>query len=162
MRFLLAGLLLLVACGPAQPMDGPTMNNRMNAAPPKSSVITQDILDRDPVAQKTRVKHILLGWKDKADAYNGDQDPRAAGRTKHDAEEKVRSLMKQLEGGADFDTLMEAHSEDPGAISNPDGYWVSREAKLVIEFRWLGLRLEIGEVGVVESDYGFHIMKRYE
>jgi hypothetical protein len=39
---------------------------------------------------------------------------------------------------------------------------VHREAERVIEFRWLGLRLNIDEVGVVESDYGFHVMKRME
>jgi hypothetical protein len=39
---------------------------------------------------------------------------------------------------------------------------VSPEAQLVIEFKQLGLRLRIGEVGVVQSEYGFHIMKRVE
>jgi parvulin-like peptidyl-prolyl isomerase len=32
----------------------------------------------------------------------------------------------------------------------------------VIEFKQLGLRLKVGEVGVVQSDYGFHIIKRTE
>jgi parvulin-like peptidyl-prolyl isomerase len=32
----------------------------------------------------------------------------------------------------------------------------------VIEFRQLGLRLKVGEIGVVESDFGFHIIKRVE
>jgi hypothetical protein len=39
---------------------------------------------------------------------------------------------------------------------------VTPDASLVIEFKQLGLRLQLGEVGVVESDYGFHIMKRVE
>jgi peptidyl-prolyl cis-trans isomerase D len=164
MRFLLvAAIALASACGPAQPMDGPTMNSRMNPAPPPSEVISTEILARDPKSSRTRVKHILLGWKDLAGAYgDGDMDPRAAGRTKAEAEAAVKSLMTQIAGGADFDTLMTAHSEDPGATVNPDGYWVSPDAQLVLEFRQMGLRLHVGEVGVVQSEYGFHIIKREE
>jgi hypothetical protein len=157
--------ILLVACGPAKPMNGPSMNNHMNPEnepEPPSSLISEEILARDPLANHTVVKHILIGWRDLADAYGGrdKMDPRAAGRTKEEAEALVRSLLKQLDGGADFDTLMVAHSEDPGAITKPDGYDVTPDAGLVIEFRALGLRLVVGEIGVVQSDYGFHIMKR--
>jgi peptidyl-prolyl cis-trans isomerase D len=162
MRCFLVSLLLLVACGPAQPMNGPTMRNKMNPDPPASAVISQDVLSRDPETSRSRVKHILIGWKDLAGAYTGEMDPRAAGRTKAEAEATVKSLMAQIAGGADFDTLMAAHSEDPGATTQPDGYWVTPDAKLVLEFRQLGLRLHVGEVGVVQSDYGFHIMKREE
>ena len=41
-------------------------------------------------------------------------------------------------------------------------YDVSPDAGLVIEFRQLGLRLDVGETGVVESSFGFHLMKRVE
>jgi len=30
----------------------------------------------------------------------------------------------------------------------------------VIEFRQLSLRLNVGEFGVIQSDFGFHIIKR--
>jgi hypothetical protein len=39
---------------------------------------------------------------------------------------------------------------------------VSPDASLVIEFKQLGLRLHMNEVGVVQSEFGFHIMKRVE
>ena len=95
-------------------------------------------------------------------AYGGNVDPRAAARTKQDAEAQVRSILAQLEGGADFDVLMKQFSEDRGSASNPDGYDVSPDAQLVLDFRRLGLRLDVGEVGVVESEFGFHVMKRIE
>ena len=142
-------------------MNGPSLG-RMNSEPAKSTVITQDILDRDPVAKETLCKHILIGWRDKKDAYQGEMDERAAKRSKADAEAKVRELMNAIAAGADFDQLMRDNSEDPGFQVKPEGYVVNREAQLVIEFRWLGLRLNVGEVGVVESDYGFHVMKRVE
>lgn len=153
-------LLVLVACGPGS-RGGPAMNNRMNGPEPVaqgSDVISADILAREPVANQAKVKHILIGWKDLESA----QDPRAQKRTKQEAEALVRSLMKQIAAGADFDMLMKQHSEDPGSASSGRAYDVAPDAQLVIEFKQLGLRLDVGEVGVVQSDYGFHIMKRIE
>lgn len=56
--------------------------------------------------------------------------------------------------------MMKQYSEDPGSANNARSYKVSTDAQLVIEFKQLGMRLKVGEVGVVESDFGFHIMKR--
>lgn len=159
---LVAVFVLGAACGPARPMNGPTMNNKLNADPPPSRVVSTDILNREPVANRTRVKHILIGWKALAGNYGGGIDPRAAKRSKEDAEAQVESLLGQLRGGADFDVLMQAHSEDSGLAANPDGYEVEPDAELVLEFRRLGLRLEVDEVGVVETSFGFHVMKRVE
>lgn len=153
--------LALPACGPTG-MDGPTMNNRMTPAPPSSTVVSSDILQREPRANRTQVKHILIGWGDLAGSYGGRIDPRAAERSKRDAEDEIRRLRKQLEAGADFDMLMKQHSEDRGSAASAEAYTVEPGASLVIEFRQLGLRLEVGELGVVESSYGFHLMKRIE
>jgi peptidyl-prolyl cis-trans isomerase D len=156
----LALVLLLVACGPGS-KGGPAMNNRMNGPAPvaqSSDVVSGDILAREPVANHAQIKHILIGWKDLESAH----DPRAQKRTKAEAEALVKSLMTQIEAGADFDMLMKEHSEDPGSASTGRAYAVSPDAQLVIEFKQLGLRLEVGEVGVVQSDFGFHIMKRVE
>jgi peptidyl-prolyl cis-trans isomerase D len=153
-------VLLLVACGPGS-KGGPAMNNRMNGPDPvaqSSDVVSGDILAREPVANHAQIKHILIGWKDLESAH----DPRAHKRTKQEAEALVKSLLTQLEAGADFDMLMKQHSEDPGSASTGRAYPVSPDAQLVIEFKQLGLRLEVGEVGVVQSDFGFHIMKRVE
>ena len=57
-----------------------------------------------------------------------------------------------------FDQLAKQWSEDPGSAASGHIYAVSPDAQLVIEFRQLGLRLKVGETGVVESDFGFHIM----
>jgi hypothetical protein len=158
---LLASLALAAAgCGPTG-MSGPTMNSRLNPAT-ASPVVSTDILAREPRANRTRVKHILIGWSDLAGAYRGEMDPRAAKRSKREAEDEIRSLRKQLDAGADFDTLLKAHSEDRGSAQTAEAYTVEPDAQLVIEFRQLGLRLDVDEVGVVETTFGFHLMKRVE
>ena len=154
-RFAIA--LVLAACGPGS-KGGPTMGNHMNgpeAKPVTSAVVSSDILAREPVANNAQVKHILIGWKELER-----KDPRADKRTKPEAEGVVRAVMDQIKAGADFDAMMKQYSEDPGSAKDGRPYPVSPDAQLVIEFKQLGLRLKVGEVGVVESDFGFHIMKR--
>jgi len=154
-------VLVVVACGPGS-RGGPSMNNRIGGPDPvaqSSDVISGDILAREPVTNSSQVKHILISWKS---LEQGGKDPRAKDRTKEQAETLVRSLMTQLKAGADFDMLMKQHSEDPGSAANARAYPVSPDAQLVIEFKQLGMRLDVNEVGVVQSDFGFHIMKRIE
>jgi parvulin-like peptidyl-prolyl isomerase len=157
-RFASVLALFVLACGPGS-KGGPAMNNRMNAPEPVaqgSDVVSGDILAREPVANNAEVKHILIGWKDLESA----QDERAKKRTKQEAEALVKSLLGQIKAGADFDMLMKQYSEDPGSASTGRAYPVAPDASLVIEFKQLGLRLNVNEVGVVQSDFGFHIMKR--
>ncbi|HET7501151.1 MAG TPA: peptidylprolyl isomerase, partial [Kofleriaceae bacterium] len=118
----LATMIGLLASGAAcggQPAPPTTPAKPAGAATPaESSVISTDILAREPVANTATVKHILISWNDLADAFGGRIDPRATKRSKADAEAEVRSLVKQLQGGADFDALMKAHSEDVGSASS--------------------------------------------
>lgn len=156
-RFVLVAML--VACGPGIKGGGPTINSHMtqpDTASQTSAVVSSDILAREPVANSSKIKHILVGWK------GTNQDPRADKRTKAEAEGVVKGILAQLKGGADFDALMKQYSEDPGSAATGKAYDVAPDAQLVIEFKQLGLRLQLNEVGVVESDFGFHIMKRVE
>jgi len=131
------------------------------AAPGVSPVVSSDVLAREPVANVAMVKHILISWNDNADAFGGRIDPRAAKRSKADAENEVRAILKLLKDGGDFDALMRERSEDTGSAQSGHEFKVTPDAGLVIEFRQLGLRLNVGEVGVVQSEFGFHIIKRF-
>jgi peptidyl-prolyl cis-trans isomerase D len=155
-------LAFVVACsgspgGPAQltKIDEPTTQTLEH-----DPVESADILNREPIANTAQIKHILIGWNQVGN--DGRTDPRAAKRTQKDAQDQIRALMQQISQGADFDELMKKFSEDPGSASSAHAYKVSPEAQLVIEFKQLGLRLRVGEIGVVQSDFGFHIMKRVE
>lgn len=161
----LVAVLLLAACGPGS-KGGPSMNNKIGSseykAPQSSSVISEDILAREPVANTAQVKHILISWADLHEAFGGRQDPRAAKRDMAQAEAEVKSLVGQLKAGGDFDTIMKASSEDVGSAASGRAFTVTPDAQLVIEFRMLSLRLNPGEMGVCQSDFGFHIIKRIE
>jgi len=158
-------IVLAAACGPGV-KGGPTMNNKIGAqpyqAPTSDSVVSQDILAREPVANTAQVKHILISWADLNEAFQGQQDERATKRKMADAEKEVQALVTQLKAGGNFDTLMKEHSEDRGSAQTGRPFTVTPDAQLVIEFRQLSLRLNVGEIGVCQSDFGFHIIKRLE
>lgn len=163
-RVVLMMWMAAAACGPGI-AGGPTMNNKVNQDPAPavaSPVVSADILAREPLANVAEVKHILVGWADLAESYQGHMDQRAQKRTKAEAEAEVKELLAKIKEGGDFETLMKASSEDSASTSSNRPIKVTPDAGLVIEFRQLALRLHVGEYGVCQSDFGFHIIKRYE
>lgn len=144
------------------------MSNKIGGGAPKdldgaqSVVVSADILAREPLANTAMVKHILISWADLSDTFQGRQDPRAAKRSKTDAENEIKSLLGQIKAGGDFDKIMKESSEDKGSAMSGAPFKVTPDAGLVIEFRQLSLRLKLDEVGVCQSDFGFHIIKRYQ
>jgi hypothetical protein len=158
-------LALAAACGPGI-KGGPTMNNKMGGGgvtkPASSAVVSQDILARDPLANTVEVKHILIGWKT-AGRDGKPSDKRAMEREKTDAEALVKSILEELKGGKSFDDLMKTQSEDPGSAAGAKAYTVKHDdMNFDSDFRMLSIRLNTDEYGVVESQFGFHIIKRIQ
>ena len=164
-NILMTTLLLTLGstgCGKHEPggMSGPTINNKMSSPEQTSSVQSTDIMKREPVANRARVRHILIGWADLASSYNGRIDPRAKARSQSEAEELVKELYTRLEKGEPFEALMSEYSEDQSSASSGLPIDVAPDAPLVLDFRRLSLRLEVGEIGIVETSFGLHIIKR--
>lgn len=76
------------------------------------------------------------------------------------AQNLAQDLCAQLENGADFDVLMQQHSQDGGLQANPEGY-VFTAGEMVTEFYNGTIALGVGEISApVESMFGYHIIKR--
>jgi hypothetical protein len=131
-----------------------------------TDVQSRDILDREEVAESAKVKHVLISWDEKSSIYQnrGGQDERGAERTKTEANRLALDLLDRASGedAEEFDALMEEYSEDKGSARTGREYPVTPDAGLVENFKQLSLRLEEGEVGIVESIFGYHIIKRVE
>ena len=131
--------------------------------PPPDAAESADILARTEVAPKAKVQHVLISFKEKAEIYagRGGQDPRAAARSQADARKLVADLAKKGAAG-DFVKLMKEFSEDPGSSKSGEAYDIAPDAPMVPGFLKLGLRLKVGEVGIVLTEFGYHVMKRTE
>lgn len=151
--------LLLLACGPGAP-GGPSMNNRMNPEPQVTgpAIQSNDILARDARANQAQVKHVLISWKDK----DPEEGTPAATRTREEADQLAVSVLERVRAGEPIEALMAAHSDDPGSASTGEAYEVTPSAGLVFEFKRLALRLDVGEAGLVLSDFGWHVIQRIE
>jgi len=80
---------------------------------------------------------------------------------KGDGLKKAEELLKKVNSnGADFTDIMLENSQDPGSISTPEGY-IFTEGQMVEPFYKGALDLKEGEIsGIVESEYGYHIIKK--
>lgn len=107
-----------------------------------------------------RAKHILLS---NSNAATGEAlDETAVAEKKATAEQLLSQLQSSTDLLTDFDTLMAEYSEDPGSISNPDGYTFTA-GDMVTEFEEATRALEYGQIsGIVESPYGYHIILRLD
>ena len=95
-----------------------------------------------------RVKHILVKTEGLDDAQ------KAEARTRADA------ILSDAKNGASFEALVSEYSEDGMDVDL--GYYFTF-GEMVSEFETASFALEIGEVSeLVESTYGYHIIKRYE
>ena len=125
--------------------------------PPPDSLDSVEILKREPPEGKVKVKHILLGWKDANTGSAPGKD-----RSRADLEKLVKETVDKLKKGDAIEPMMKTLSEDPGSKDDGKEYEVTPTAGMVPPFTNLSLRLKKGEVGVVKTDFGIHIIKRVE
>jgi len=101
---------------------------------------------------KVTVTHILIST---VDANNVAV---SAGK-KSEANQKAKDLLKQVQAGGDIKALAEKNSEDPGVKENKGEYTFSK-GEMTPEFEdWAFASHAIGDTGIVESSFGFHVMK---
>lgn len=127
-----------------------------------TSAESAEILARAPVAQNVMVQHVLLSWDEKSEFYEmrGGQDPRGAERSHAETAQVAKRVVERVGAGEDFSALMRELSEDPGSARTGREYAVNPNASLVEPFKVLSLRLELEEAGIVETDFGYHVIYR--
>ena len=82
------------------------------------------------------------------------------------AKQKAEGLLEQAKGGADFEALAKANSEDPGSKDKGGDLDFAKKGMFVPAFDKVLFdpNFKVGEVwpDLVESDYGWHIMKKVD
>lgn len=171
---LVAAVLMTSACkkadatneAPATGVTSPAADGAPDAAPRDVNEVvspqSEDILARTSVTDHAVVRHVLVSSSANAAIYGGrgGQDARGAERSENDMRALAADILKKANDGADFVALMREYSEDPGSARTGREYTATPNASLVEPFKALALRLELNETGVVETDFGFHIIQR--
>ena len=99
-----------------------------------------------------RASHILI-------AYEGAERGTST-RTKEEAHALAQDIEKKAKAGEDFEELAKAYSDCPTAEKGGDlGFF--KKGRMVKPFEDATFALEPGQVsGVVETKFGYHIIKR--
>lgn len=104
------------------------------------------------MADQVRASHILLMYAGSARS--------TATRTKAEAQTQIESIRGEVELGADFASLAGQHSDCPSAKKGGDLGSFGR-GQMVKPFEDAVFGLDVGGTsGVVETDFGYHLIRR--
>jgi peptidyl-prolyl cis-trans isomerase SurA len=130
--------------------------------------------------QRTRFGNVEASHRDVVDFYNTYKDslpripeqvhlrqiavfPKVVESFRETAREKAEAILDSIRAGADFGEMARKYSDDAGSARNGGDLGMARRGLFVKEFEEAAFALEPGEVsGVVETPFGFHIIKLLE
>lgn len=107
------------------------------------------------------VQHVLI--------MNAKEDGTTDDDYKAEAKKKAEEVLAKAKAGDNFPALITEYGEDPGMESNPEGYLITSNGytldgqnQMVESFTKGAFGVSAGEINpeLVESDYGWHIIKR--
>ena len=97
---------------------------------------------------QARSRHILIKVAPGADA-----------KTDAAAKSKAEDLLKQLKGGANFADLAKKNSDDPGSKDTGGELPFAQHGTMVPEFDKAIFSQKIGDIEIVKSQFGYHIVQ---
>jgi len=101
------------------------------------------------VPEQARSRHILISVPQGADA-----------KTDAAAKAKAESVLKQLQAGGSWSDLAKKYSDDPGSKdSGGELGFMNRNAQLVPEFKNALFTQKVGDIDIVKSSYGYHLIQ---
>lgn len=111
------------------------------------------VLSKKNTTESVDASHILIAYEGamRADA--------TVSLSKEEAKAKADNLLNQLRGGANFATLAEMHTDDSGSKNTGGKFENIQKGQMVPSFEEYIFNNAIGKLGVVESEFGFHVLK---
>jgi NIMA-interacting peptidyl-prolyl cis-trans isomerase 1 len=82
-------------------------------------------------------------------------------RSKAEAQARAEEALAKLRAGAEFSDIVDAYSDEPGAAERGGDLGSFPRNAMVKPFSDAAFKLKVGELSeVVETRYGFHVIKR--
>jgi peptidyl-prolyl cis-trans isomerase D len=111
--------------------------------------VYNDHLSDYAVPDQAQSRHILISVPEGADA-----------KTDAAAKAKAESVLKQLQAGGSWTALAKKYSDDPGSKDKGGELgFMSKNAQLVPEFLNALFTQKVGDIAIVKSHYGYHIIQ---
>jgi peptidyl-prolyl cis-trans isomerase D len=107
-----------------------------------------DHLSDYQVPDQAKSRHILISVPEGADA-----------KTDAAAKAKAESVLKQLQAGGSWTALAKKYSDDPGSKDQGGELGFAQRGKMVPEFDKAIFTQKIGDIAIVKSSFGYHIIQ---
>ncbi|NQT25683.1 peptidylprolyl isomerase [candidate division KSB1 bacterium] len=111
------------------------------------TVTDADVEEAYGQAKTATVRHILLNTTSLSDS------------TKIEVQKKAEDLLARAKKGENFEKLVKDYSEDPGSKDRGGLYSDFERGTMVKSFEEAAFNTPIGEFSLVETRFGYHIMK---
>ncbi len=100
------------------------------------------------VPEQARSRHILITVPQGADA-----------KVDAEAKAKAEGILKQLQSGGNWNELAKKDSDDPGSKGSGGELGFAQRGKMVPEFDKAIFTQKIGDINIVKSQFGYHIVQ---
>jgi peptidyl-prolyl cis-trans isomerase D len=100
------------------------------------------------VPEQAKSRHILIGVPPNADA-----------KTDAAAKAKAETVLKQLQAGGSWTDLAKKYSDDPGSKDTGGELGFAQRGKMVPAFDNAIFTQKIGDVAIVKTNFGYHIVQ---
>ena len=135
---------------PPSPVASPGSKRAGSPAPVASVDISAQPLE-------ISARHLLVSYKGGLRASPG------IGRSKAEALARAEEAQKRAVAGEDFIALVKQYSDEPGAAERGGDLGKFERSAMVPAFANAAFALKVGEVSsVVETQFGYHVIKRTE
>ena len=141
----------------AESTTGATTAAAATAAVNPAASIRMPNRQAPPPGEQIGAQHLLVMHKE------GSRVPPGITRTKEEAKKRAEEALDKLKKGANFDALVKEYTDEPGSKDkNPPGdLGMFGKGRMVPAFETAAFALKPGETsGLVESPFGYHIIKR--
>ncbi len=124
------------------------LGNRLNISDRRIAKYYHDHQKEFWESGKAKVRHILILF-----------EKESSNKKKKEKYKEIKKILSEIKNGKDFSEAAKIYSEDVTASSGGDLGFVEK-GKMVPEFEKVVYSLREGEIsGIVETKYGFHIIK---
>lgn len=153
------GRLIADAARKAKLADRPDVQTRIRRA--EDQVLSQVYLSESIAAEITD-EALKKRYEETAAKASGEEEAHAS-HILVDSEDEAKTLIGELDKGADFAELAKKHSTDPGGADGGDLGWFTAE-QMVPEFSKAAFALEPGTYTKepVKSQFGWHVIRLIE
>jgi hypothetical protein len=157
LAFTVAGCADLTVPGNGAPPPAPEPEPAAAAAPEAAPPAPTPPPAPPPEEAKVAASHVLIQYKGSM------RSAPTITRSKEEAKKLAGEVLAKAKKGQDFAGLAKQYSDEPGAKDRAGSLGKFSKGQMVKPFADAAFALKPGEISnVVETDFGFHVIKRTE